>query len=66
MDGSGARSCAHVCVFRAKEGGTSKGAGRPPLIKLIQVGGALVRVLAGDAAGIRHGSSPATERTESG
>lgn len=64
MDGSGARSCAHVCVFRAEEGGTSKGAGRPPLIKLIQVGGGgLVHVLAGDAAGIRHGSSPATERT---
>lgn len=60
-----ARTC--VCVFRAEEGGTSKGAGRPPLIKLIQVGGGveggLVRVLAGDAAGIRHGSSPATERT---
>lgn len=39
MDGSGARSSAHVCVFRAEEGGTSMGAGRPPLIKLIQVGG---------------------------
>lgn len=38
MDGSGARPCAHVCVFRAEEGGTSKGAGRQPLIKLIQVG----------------------------